>query len=204
MRFSTLREKKITQVYQQLGISAISDLSIKNVSNVFNFKIDYYDFRSRCIHDDDFAIIALNQNQTVEKIRYDFFHEMAHYFEHIGDQRKINPSFIQLQERQAHSFALVASMPRFIFEPYMDSVASIHELVKAFELPESFIEERIRIIQQQNTTQYQYQRTKQLEEDRVNRSLQPGRVSNETITLLHQLKNQVGEERLSYDVTRLL
>ncbi|WP_246879942.1 ImmA/IrrE family metallo-endopeptidase [Bacillus suaedae] len=199
-----LREEKIQKLYKENDINFISDLSIENLALLFNIQVEYYDLRSRCIYDEDMALIYLDQNQPYEHIRYDFFHEMAHFFEHCNDQRQANKEFVRLQERQASSFALYASMPRYLFEPYMNSVHSLQELIDAFQLPEVHIRERIRIIRQQNTTRDHYKKLKQREEILINRTLQKGKVYESTITVLDQLKKQVGEERMSYDVTRLL
>ncbi|GAE29790.1 hypothetical protein JCM9152_1174 [Halalkalibacter hemicellulosilyticusJCM 9152] len=74
---------------------------------------------------------------------------MAHFFEHSNDQRFTDPHFVQFQERQAHTFALYASMPRFILNNYIPSIQSITELVEIFQLPEPFVRKRVNSILQQ-------------------------------------------------------
>ncbi|WP_062048295.1 ImmA/IrrE family metallo-endopeptidase [Bacillus sp. JCM 19034] len=150
MSTSSFREERIIRLYQKLNIKTVSDLSISNLSNILSFKVIYYNLRSRCIYDDECALIYLNKYQSIEGIRYDFFHEMAHFFEHSNDQRFTNRDFVQFQERQAHSFALYASMPRYILDDYLPHITSITELVEIFQLPQSFIYERLNTIQQQN------------------------------------------------------
>lgn len=204
MRFSTLREEKIEQTYKQLNIAHVFDLSIENISILFNIKVHYYHLRSQCVYDDHCGLMYLNENQSFEKIRYDFFHELGHFFEHCNDQRITNTDFVRMQERQAHLFALYASMPRYLFEPLMQQASSLIELREAFQLPETLIKERVRIIQQQNATQAHYLRINQEEDSRIKRTLQSGNVYGSTITVLKQLKSQVGEENLSYDIKSLL
>lgn len=150
MPISSIREERIMRLYHKLNIRTVSDLTISNLSSMLNFKVKYYNLRSRCIYDDECALIYLNKNQSIEWIRYDYFHEMAHFFEHCNDQRFTNHEFVQFQERQAHSFALYASMPRFILNEYLPIIDSIAELVEIFQLPESFILERMNTIYQQD------------------------------------------------------
>lgn len=204
MRFVSLLEEKIINLYRLHGINTINDLSIHNLADIFNIKIQYYHLNSRCISDDHCAMILLKENQSIEMERADFFHEIAHFFAHVGDQRELKKEFIRLQESQAHYISLYASMPRYIFEPILKETASLRELVELFQLPETMIKERIRIIRHQNNQQKYYLDLQIQEQSRINRSLQKGKVYDSTLEVLQKLKNQVGEEKLSYDIQNLL
>lgn len=204
MRFISLHEEKIIQLYQSKGIHTLNDLSIHNLANTFNIKIIYHNKQSRCIFDNHCGFMFLKENQRIEHERYDFFHEISHFFVHDGDQRKMRNEFINFQERQVHWISLYASMPRYIFEPILKEVSSFKELVEFFQLPETMIKERILSIRQQNNTQQYYDDLRKQEEARINRSLQKGKVYNSTLEILNKLKLQVGEEKLSYDIQNLL
>ncbi|MCK0472828.1 ImmA/IrrE family metallo-endopeptidase [Halalkalibacter sp. APA_J-10(15)] len=153
---TTFREDRIMKLYEIHNIRTASDLTISNLSASLNFNVTYYNYRSRCIYDDQCAFIYLNRNQPIEWIRYDFFHEMAHFFEHSNDQRFTHPHFVQYQERQAHTFALYASMPRFILNQYLPSVESISELAEIFQLPESFVRKRMKWVQSYGAIKHHY------------------------------------------------
>ncbi|WP_017728562.1 ImmA/IrrE family metallo-endopeptidase [Halalkalibacterium ligniniphilum] len=204
MRFANLREEKIAKKYKELGIQNPHDLTIENLSSLFKIKVNYYEYETDCLYNDKCAMMYINNQQSKEDIRKDFFHEMAHYFVHCGDQRDMPLEFERLQERQAHWTSLYLSMPRYIFEPIMNEVKSLIELREIFALPDSMIKERVRMIRQQNQTEMQYMRIKKSEESRINRSLNKGKVYKSTLAILNQLKNQVGEEKLSNDVKSLL
>ena len=204
MRFSSLYEDKLMNLYSLRGIHYVTDLSIQNMSRMFNIEIKYHRFKSKCYHDNNCGLMLLKENQTIENERADFFHEMAHFFAHVGDQRLMNREFVRLQERQAHWIALYAAMPRFILEPILKGTTSLRELVEMFQLPETMIKERIRIIRQQDSTHDYYERLQQQEEARRSRSLQKEKLYDSTLEVLHKLKSQVGEEKLSYEIQSLL
>ncbi|WP_169801154.1 ImmA/IrrE family metallo-endopeptidase [Halalkalibacter krulwichiae] len=204
MRFANIREQALEKRYKELGIQTPYDLSIDNLSSLFKIKVIYHEDESECFYDDNCALMYLDSRVPQEYIRLDFFHEMSHFTQHVGDQRYMNVEFEKLQETQAHWISMYLSMPRYIFEPIMNDVRSIRALVDIFELPESMIRERVRIIRQQNKTEAFYSEQQQREQDRINRSLQKGKVYKSTIAILDQLKRQVGEENLSYDVKNLL
>ncbi|OIJ12700.1 hypothetical protein BKP37_12940 [Anaerobacillus alkalilacustris] len=204
MRFISLHEEKLTKLYQKKGIITVSDLSISNIADSFNILIKYHHLNSKCLYDNNCGLMLLKENQRIENERADFFHEMAHFFSHVGDQRKMVKDFVRLQERQAHWISLYASMPRFIFEPILNETRSLKELVEVFQLPETMIKERIRIIRQQNSTQSYYDNLHQQEDLRINRSLQKEKIYDSTLEVLQKLSNQVGEEKLSYEIQSLL
>lgn len=204
MTYVTLREEKISKLYIQKGINTIDDLSIERVSEVFNIIVQYHPFNSRIFFDDNCAMIFLNENHPIEIQRADFFHEMAHFLEHVGDQRSLPESFVQLQESQAYWSSLYAAMPRHIFEPLMLKHRSVKKLTELFELPESMVTERIESIKRERIFKQQ-QLSIQAQQSRYRKkSLQPGQVYDSTIQILKKLAKQVGEENLSHEVRRLL
>ncbi|MCM3488830.1 ImmA/IrrE family metallo-endopeptidase [Alkalihalophilus marmarensis] len=147
----------------------------------------------------------LNEEQSIEDLRSDFFHEMGHFIDHSGKQGEGMPiSFEKLQETQAHWLSIYLSMPRYIFEPIMNEHPNLHSLKDIFQMPEPLIKERIRIIRQQNTMHFQFLRRKAFEEESINHTLQKGKVYKTTIQVLKQLETQVGKENLSYEIKNLL
>ncbi|WP_157800939.1 ImmA/IrrE family metallo-endopeptidase [Bacillus solitudinis] len=204
MKFASIREEKLAIRYKELKIQNPHDLSISNLSSLFDVKVIYHPYESDCFYNDKCALMYLDERQPNENIRSDFFHELSHFIQHCGDQRMMHQDFEKLQERQAYWTSQYLSMPRYIFEPIMNDFRSVSSLVDIFQLPENLIKERIRIIRQQNETQAHYVRMKQREEDRINRSLQKGKVYKSTLAILDQLKRQVGEEKINHDIKDLL
>ncbi|MED1602650.1 ImmA/IrrE family metallo-endopeptidase [Alkalihalophilus marmarensis] len=205
MQYVNVRETRIEKIYKSRNIQNLHDLTIENLSSIFNIKVEYCKSESECFYDDDCAMMWLNEEQSIEDIRSDFFHEMGHFLDHSGKQGEGMPiSFEKLQETQAHWLSIYLSMPRYIFEPIMNEHPNLHSLKEIFQMPEPLIKERIRIIRQQNTMHFQFLRRKALEESSINHTLQRGKVYKTTIQVLKQLEMQVGKENLNYEVKNLL
>ena len=204
MKYSTMRENEVEKVYKRLNIENPHDLTISNLSSLFRIKVEYIEGESECYYNDKCAYMFLDIRQSAEEIRSDFFHEMSHFTQHCGDQRIMPLEFERLQERQAHWVALYLSMPRYIFEPILNEVRSLEELRHIFRLPDSMIRERIRIIRNQNAMQAQFQRIKEREESKINRTLQKGKIHTTTLSIIRQLSKQVGEEKINDDIKSLL
>lgn len=204
MRFLSVYEEKIINLYRSKAINTIADLSIETLAHAFNIEVKYHQYKSTCYYDDNCALMLLLDDQSLENKRADFFHELAHVIAHVGDQRKMSKDFVRLQERQAHWISLYASMPRYIFEPYLNDSTTFRELVELFQLPETMIRERIRIVHQQQNTESYYENIKLQEASRLNRSLQKGKIYDSTFEVLEKLRNQVGEDKLSYEIQSLL
>lgn len=204
MHFSTQRDIQIMNLYKSKGINSVSQLTIENIANTFNVHVEYSNFPSKCFYEDDFAIVYLNKHQPLPYIRKDFFHELSHFLFHYGDQQRMNKDFNRFQEEQAKQFAIYTSMPRHIFEPLMLKHRSIKKLTELFELPETMIIKRIEMFKHERLLKQQQLSLLAQKERLRKKSLQPGQVYDSTIQILKQLANQVGEEKLSYEVRRLL
>lgn len=204
MHYYTQKDIQVTKLYKSKGINSITDLSIENLSSIFQIHVEYSDGPSKCYYEDDFAVIYLNKNQPKPYIRKDFFHELTHVLFHYGDQQVMNEEFKSLQEEQARRIAHYTSMPRHIFEPLMLKYQSLTRLTELFELPAEMLKERINMFRSEHQM-YNNQQTLLVRRERLRKkSLQPGKVYDSTITILNQLKNQVGEENINYEVKRLL
>ncbi|MED4126475.1 ImmA/IrrE family metallo-endopeptidase [Halalkalibacterium halodurans] len=203
MSFTTFREDWLTTVYQRKGIQFVSDLSIHNISKLFNLKVKYYPYRSRVLYDENCALIFLQEGLPIEQRRYEFFHEFSHALQHVSDQRWMPKEFIRLQEEQAHRLALYASMPRYIIKPLIKRQKTVKAVAEAFQLPETFVWERVKLLKNQEITRYYYESLKHLEEKRNSPSYQ-GKAFKSSKFIISHLKAQVGEERSSYEVQSIL
>ncbi|KMK77713.1 ImmA/IrrE family metallo-endopeptidase [Alkalihalobacillus pseudalcaliphilus] len=204
MQFSTIRDQICSELFQEKGILTLKDLTLENICHHFSIHIEYMNGPSKCVSDDLFALISINQNQSLYEQHYDFFHEFSHVRKHTGNQLRLNDSFVQLQEEQAEWYALYFSMPRHIFEPFVLQAQSIEQVVEAFQIPESYVKKRILTIQSERARQHDFYQWKKREDLLRKKSLQKDKLYDSTKTMLHQLAKQVGEEKLSYDIKRLL
>ncbi|PAE96742.1 ImmA/IrrE family metallo-endopeptidase [Shouchella clausii] len=204
MKYTTQREIIISNRMKSLGICSASDLSYENLCTVFNIDILYHDCQSKCIFEDDYALIFLDNRLSYYEQRRVFFHELAHYLYHYGNQRKMPKPLLSLQEEQASYISLYLAMPRHIFEPALLKYQSVTSLQEVFDLPEDMIVERCNSLKRQRRrtviqTKFQYEQLKHRR-----KSLQPENIHKETKVMLHQLANQVGEESMDYEIRRLL
>lgn len=204
MQFTTQRDQQIMQLFKSKQIYQITELTIEYVASKFNIHIEYHDYPSRCIHEENFAVIYLDQNQYKEMVRHDFFHELSHFLFHYGNQRSMTKEFSRLQETQAYWCSLYLAMPRHIFEPLMLKHQCISTLAEIFELPLDMVKQRIKTISRERIRKSTYTKLNFVEENRRSKSLQPGKVYDSTLSILEQLSSQVGEENINYEVARLL
>ncbi|UOE96042.1 ImmA/IrrE family metallo-endopeptidase [Alkalihalobacillus sp. LMS39] len=204
MRFATIREEKLIKIYKNKDILTISDLSIKNMAACFNIKVTFHKKKSFCLYDNNCAFIFLNEDQSIEHIRSDFFHELAHFLEHSGVQKGMHKDFKKLQEEQAYWISLYAAMPRHIFEPALTQATSPIQLSELFQLPLDMVKERFNGFKRERKRHHEHVQFVNDYEKNRRKSLQPGKVYDSTIDILKKLANQVGEENLHHDVARLL
>ncbi|WP_100406637.1 ImmA/IrrE family metallo-endopeptidase [Bacillus solitudinis] len=206
MRYATFKEQKITEIMKSKGILTVQDLHIDNVCEVFKIDLIFHPRRCNCINEDedDYAVIFVDNRLPYQEQRYKFFHELSHVLFHPGNQKEMTSEMEQLQENQARWITLYSSMPRHIFEPMAIRYQSIEKLQELFDLPQQYIIERFQTIQRERLRQQFQNRLKRSEMSRRKKSLQPGLVYDSTLSILNQLKKQVGEDKLNYDVKRLL
>jgi Zn-dependent peptidase ImmA (M78 family) len=165
MRFCTEKEITISNQMKSLGICSASDLSYENLCTVFNIDILYRNGQSKCIFEDDYALIFLDNRLPYYEQRRVFFHELAHYLYHYGNQRKMPKPLLSLQEEQASYISLYLAMPRHIFEPALLKYESVESLQEVFELPKDMIVDRCNSLKRQRhrkviQTKLQYKQLK--------------------------------------------
>lgn len=204
MQYATLKEIQITNLMREKNIFTLEQLSIENLCEVFNVEIRYHNKKSNCLYDQDFALIYIDNRLSYYEQRFKFFHELAHIIAHEGAQNTLAKEFNDLQEAQANRLALYLSMPRYLFEPLAIKYQSIDKLRDGFELPQRVIIERIHSIKREKERHEFHLRMQKVENQRKRKSLQPGKIYDTTNRILSQLKDQVGEENLTYEIKRLL
>lgn len=206
LRFATQRDTDIAEFYKKYGILTVENLSMDYLADFFRLEIKYVKFKSKVLYEVSFAVMALTEGKSTKETRKMFFHELSHHLNHYGRQKKMSYSFRSMQESQAHWLSLYYAMPLHIFEPMLIKFKDPQHLAELFELPLEMVIERCESIRRERcrSEQHDVHTRKEFVHRMKNKSLQPGKVHTGTLSILNQLKKQVGEERMNHDVTRLL
>ncbi|OLS34188.1 hypothetical protein BTR22_19050 [Alkalihalophilus pseudofirmus] len=203
MNFSTQHDIRLSKLLKDKGIDTVCDLEIDHLAMVFNAMVIKGE-RNKCYYEDDFALIELNVNQSLRRMRKAFFHELAHIVSHYGDQRRMSQDFKTYQESQAKWFSLYLAMPKHIFEPLLLKHPCIETLQSLFELPHSMIVDRVGTIKRERKRYTHQMRFQRKELNLRKKSLQPGEINDSTLDILKQLEKQIGDEQLNEHTKSLL
>ncbi|MBM0064975.1 ImmA/IrrE family metallo-endopeptidase [Alkalicoccobacillus gibsonii] len=206
MRFSahTFRDKEVSKLLSNKGINSVNDLSTDHLSTLLDTMVIYEPSASRVRSVEDFTLITLDSRLNRLEQRREFFHELTHALFHPGDQQHMSPELSRFQEEQANYLMLYLAMPLHLFEPVLLKYQSLVSLQEMFDLPQDMISSRIESLRRERSRSSYQTKLQRIEWQYRKKSLRPGEIHGGTIQILQQLKNQVGEERMSSDVTRLL
>ncbi|HLR71553.1 MAG TPA: ImmA/IrrE family metallo-endopeptidase [Pseudogracilibacillus sp.] len=70
-----------------------------------------------------------------------FGHEVCHYLRHCGNQLKMHPLFLQLQESQANHFAYHFCVPTFMLQQLRE--VTIYDVMELFNVEFDFALRRL-------------------------------------------------------------
>ncbi|WP_053431774.1 ImmA/IrrE family metallo-endopeptidase [Halalkalibacterium halodurans] len=192
----TYLEDWISNEYKHKNIKKVQDLNIENLSVAFQVEIVLHTHKSNCIYDDEYSVIFLNKDQSIEKQREDFFHELCHILFHVGDQRSIPKEFCELQENQARRFGLYAAMPKHILDTYLSYPPE--EIAEIFTLPKCMVIDRLTQIKNRHLFKKQQKNLFKIKNPYKRKSYDPSQWSDETWRVMNQLKKQTGKEVINY------
>ncbi|MHA6481096.1 ImmA/IrrE family metallo-endopeptidase [Paenibacillus sp. strain BS8-2] len=188
-------EEWISDKYRAAGIYSPEDMDLDVIAEIFNCEVRYDPGKSTAMYDELYGgIIFLRIGKPETKQRMEFFHELSHPALHYGDQRKLHPLFVDMQESQAAALQNYASMPSYLIER-IELVPTwreyIQNLADAFKLPYSFADKRAEQIKRRIYREHN---------DRNFRALTaPVKArwgySEETLGLLDKLHNQTKERQ---------
>lgn len=85
-------------------------------------------------------IIFLNKSNKKREWQ-EFGHEICHYLRHSGNQTKMDPLFIELQEYQADSFAYHFCIPTFMLENLY--YYNTYNIMQLFNVEHQFAKKRL-------------------------------------------------------------
>jgi Zn-dependent peptidase ImmA (M78 family) len=134
--------------YEKNGIHYPGDLDdLDAIATLFGAHVAYTQGSTKTLFDDEgFGMIFLNIHMDSAEQRLAFFHELAHPALHSGDQRRLPPAFVDLQESQAAHFQLYSAIPYHILNELQHLRHQPHFprlIAGAFGVPLSFAETRL-------------------------------------------------------------
>lgn len=191
-------ELLVEKIYKEKEILTPSDLSIKNISETFNFYIKYLEkVPCRALWDEEDTMIFLDSSLSEKEQRAIFFHELCHPIRHIGSQENMKCKlFMELQETQANQFQLYAAMPAYMLnsiELPNNEFYALKAIEEIFNIPYSFATKRMEQIKQRAL------RKKidmvLLERGKKKSSESLPRWSEETEKILNQLDRQIQKKK---------
>ncbi|MEH7392446.1 ImmA/IrrE family metallo-endopeptidase [Bacillus sp. JJ1474] len=191
-------ELLLENLYKEKGILTPSDLSIKNISESFNFHIKYIEkVPCRALWDEEDAMIFLDPLLPEKKQRALFFHEFGHPLRHIGAQEEMKCKlFLDLQETQANQFQLYAAIPTFMLDSIElpnNEFYAIKAIEEVFNIPFSLATKRMEQIKQRVLRNKIDIAIIEKEQNRYSKVVQDW--SEETKILLLQLENQLKQKK---------
>lgn len=147
MYIPTKLESFVESLYKENGILSPSDMDIDSIAEIFNCKVVYAKGAPLIAYDEtDGGLIFLRVTDNTQMQRLDFYHELSHAALHVGDQRDMPGTFIEMQETQASAFQSYAAMPAYMIagiEPANTWHEYIMNLSLLFEVPYQFAAKRI-------------------------------------------------------------
>ncbi|MHC8517044.1 ImmA/IrrE family metallo-endopeptidase [Sporosarcina sp. ITBMC105] len=140
-------EDYIIDLYKEIGISRPSQLNIALIAKRLNIIIYPIGWTSEAIYVNGRQYIYLNKHLTTEQRWQDFAHELGHILRHSGNQRKLHPLFVELQEWQADNFMYHFCVPTFMLRRIRlppDKDTAICLIARTFNVEFEFAEERLK------------------------------------------------------------
>ncbi|MFD0959809.1 ImmA/IrrE family metallo-endopeptidase [Paenibacillus chungangensis] len=191
-------ERWIYRLYKISGIEEPSDLAdLDYIASLFNAHIAYTEGETKAIYDEEgdcLIFLHIHMNQVEQRLA--FFHELCHPAMHVGNQHRLPPSFVNLQEMQAGLFQQYAALPAFMLERFAGTrqqageQCSARDIAEAFMLPSSFVYARLERMKRRIEQEHQDQRLR----ERLASSSAGAAYSEATKKLLAKLERQIKKE----------
>jgi len=146
-------EKAITQFYQLHRIYSPRDIDLTLFAQDANVHIVFSprDSKTYEFTNHRYEVIIDNRNPPSQQ-KIELAHELGHILLHVGRQDFMVDDFRAMQEWQANRFAIFALAPTFmmmnVIEPSNNRHQMILQLTEHFDVPISFMDERLNILEQ--------------------------------------------------------
>lgn len=150
---TTALEDWVINRYTRIGILRPEHIDIKFIAKNFDITINISNLPSTHVVNGRFRGIYLNRSLSKEMRREVFFHEFCHIQRHAGVQSNMPNPFRELQEWDAKTFTLYATIPYHMiqFIPF-DEPGCIEETAHMFRITSELAEERIEMIKRRMDT----------------------------------------------------
>ena len=111
-------ESRIANHYQKCGINYAHEMDIDYIAEIFNAAIHTHLEKPKVMYNNDSSLIFLYAYADKVEKRESFFHELSHAALHWGDQNKLPPLLVELQEIQAGHFQGYAAIPAYLLREF--------------------------------------------------------------------------------------
>lgn len=135
--YFTHLEEYILQLFNSLSINNPDQLSLEQIAEKLNIEVRYTDF-SMCYNETIFLSKSDKRREWQE-----FGHEICHYLRHSGNQVRMHPLFVELQEYQADFFAYHFCIPTFMLEDLYNF--NVYNIMQVFDVEYAFARRRLEI-----------------------------------------------------------
>lgn len=150
-------EARILKLYARHGIRIPGDITLRIFDHVLPVQVVYRSGSALAIDTDYEHAVFVDGNQSLPERRVQIAHEIGHLLLHSGIQLWMSPVWHDKQEWQANRFAMyaLAPSPMVLQElrgaEYSCRGAMVADLAERFGITESFMNERLNVLEQQIT-----------------------------------------------------
>lgn len=109
-------ESYIYYLCKSINVLSYDQLSINNISKVFNFEVLYWEYSSELVYFKNKYKMFINERLTPQQQWRDFGHEMCHFCWHGGAQKYLHDMYIEYQEHKADYFMYHFCVPSFMLQ----------------------------------------------------------------------------------------
>ena len=135
-------DETIKNLYASIDVTHERQLSPENIAERLRIELAFLPVPSMRINQSIYIDSRLSTEYRWEQ----FGHELCHLLWHSDNQLHLTQSFIDMQERQANSFALYACIPTAMLmamEMPSERAYAIHRMMKLFGVSPPFAERRL-------------------------------------------------------------
>lgn len=131
----TYVEEYIKSLYHCMDIRKPEQLNVPTIASKLGLNVCYGGISFRI---GNHIMIKRSTRQREWQM---FGHEVCHYLRHCGNQLKMHPLFLQLQESQANHFAYHFCVPTFMLDQFKE--VSVDVVMEKFNVEEDFALRRL-------------------------------------------------------------
>ncbi|OEH86210.1 hypothetical protein BHU72_11780 [Desulfuribacillus stibiiarsenatis] len=141
---TTHLEDWIYKKYNWLKIVSPEDINPVRICREFSIFLNYKELPSHSLEQVRFRSITIDSRLSKEQQHEEFFHELCHLLRHCGKHYMLPKAFLELQENQANTFAMYATLPYYMLQHYdLNEYDIVPFLSENFTVTESLVVKRL-------------------------------------------------------------